>query len=429
MERPERKLETLNILLNRFPASNFIDDALFEMGESFLATNRMDEAIGKFRRIESQFPSSSYYVRALVQMGLIEYNRNNPDLALQHFKRVIEAYPGTPEAKNALIGLRNIYVDKGDVDSYIAFAATLGSLGNVSLAEKDSLLFMSSEKLYMSGDCDKSVQSIRRYLQEFPKGNFMINAHFYLADCLYRKGELEAALQSFNQVVQRQKNPFTEGALLSAARIYTQLNQHENAFKSYSSLETLAEAKSNLLEARVGMIRSAWQLSRHADVIAVAARALATEKLPLETEREIRMLRANALRISNRNEEAFNEYAWLAGNLRTQEGAQSKYLMARIHFDKGDMEKAEAEVFNFVQSNTPHQYWLAKSFILLADIYAQRNDFFQAKATLQSVIDGYDDTKDGILEMATDRLFQMIRAEKEKQKGNQADTIRIDWTF
>ena len=34
-----------------------------------------------------------------------------------------------------------------------------------------------------------------------------------------------------------------------------------------------------------------------------------------------------------------------------------------------------------------HEFWVVKGFILLSDVYRDEKDYFQARATLQSVID------------------------------------------
>jgi TolA-binding protein len=99
--------------------------------------------------------------------------------------------------------------------------------------------------------------------------------------------------------------------------------------------------------------------------------------------------------------------------------------MASILRQQGKLDKAEAEIFSFAEVNTPHQYWLAKSFILLADIYADKDDFFQAKATLQSVLDGYSNTTDGIIDEATNKLNELVKTEKDKQAASKSDTIEI----
>ncbi len=429
VERPQKKIETLLHLVENYPYSNFMDDGLFELAEAHLMLNETAEAVKYYSRIEKEFPGSSYYVKALVQLGIAAYNNDDAALAMNYYKRVVEEFPDAPEAKNALIGLRNIYVDKGDVDTYFSYAAQLGSLGNVSMAERDSLSYRSSERLYMSGDCEKAIATLKKYLEEFPRGNFVLNSHYYMGDCFLRDGQLDIALESFNQVIQRQKNPFTEQALLSASRIYIQKERYEEAYEVYNQLESLADLKANLLEARVGKLRSAEKLSNFQEVVDAASKVLITEKLPSEIEREARFQMAKALLALNREKEAFDEFARVSQDLRTQEGAESKYNMAKIYFENGNLDKTEAEVFSFAERNTPHQFWLAQSFILLAEVYAQRDDFFQAKATLQSVIDGYSKLDDGIIDLASDKLVELIRAERLKQQGVEPDSMKVKWTF
>ncbi len=429
VERPQKKIESLLSLIQNYPQSNFMDDALFELAETYLSLNQTDDAIKYYSMLEKDFPGSSYFVKAIVQLGIAAYNRDDSENAMRYYKRVIEEFPGSPEAKNALVGLRNIYVDMGDVDAYFAYAGTLGSLGNVSMAERDSLSYTSSEKLYMSGDCQRALQTLSKYLEEFPRGNFVLNAHYYMGDCYQRSGQFDQALESFTNVLQKQKNLFTEQTLLATSGIYMQQQKYAEAFEIFDILESSADLKSNLLEARIGKLRTAEKLNRHQEVVEAAAKVLITDKLPSEIELEARYKKAMALLALNRSNDAFDEFARVSQNLRTVEGAEAKYMMVKIYFDKGELGKAESEVFNFAELNTPHQYWLAKSFILLADVYAQQDDFFQAKATLQSVLDGYAKSNDGIVDLASDKLTELIKAEKLKQKGTDADTIHVKWTF
>ena len=73
--------------------------------------------------------------------------------------------------------------------------------------------------------------------------------------------------------------------------------------------------------------------------------------------------------------------------------------------------------------NTSHQYWLAKSFILLSDILIRQKDDFQAKQTLQSIIENYSITTDEIISDANERLVKIIEREKEMQKAK--DTLKL----
>lgn len=425
VERPQKKIETLIALLEKYPESSYLDDALFEIAESNIILNQPQEAAKYYSQIVHDYSSSSYHVKSLVQLGLLAYNNELSDSAMGLYKRVVEQYPGTSEAKNALTGIRNIYVDKGDVNSYFSYAGQLGSFANISIAEKDSLTYIAAEKLYMEGNCSKSSTGFTSYLAEYPKGNFTLNASFYLADCQLRQGQHDKALENLIYVIQKPKNDFTEQALLSASRIYLSQNKFAEAYETYDLLEGLAEVKNNLLEARIGKLRAAFALERHSEVILAAAKVLSSDKLAEEQEREARFKMAKSHIALGQTSEAFDQFATVARAPKTLEGAESRYLMASILRQQGKLDKAEAEVFSFAEVNTPHQYWLAKSFILLADIYADKDDFFQAKATLQSVLDGYSNTTDGIIDEATNKLNELVKTEKDKQAASKSDTIEI----
>lgn len=429
VERPEKKVETLLTLVHGHKESDFMDDGLFELAETYLSMGQSANAITYYTQLKDQFPGSSYFVKALVQLGIAAYNENNYDAAMSYYKRVVEEFPGSPEAKNALIGIRNIHVDNGTVKDYLAYADQLGSLGNVTMAEKDSLSYIAAERMYMSGNCQKALQSLMQYIEEHPKGNFILNANYYMGDCHYRNKQYDNALAAFNQVIQKPKSPFTEQTLLAVSDIYTQQKKFAEAYESYSLLESLADSRSTLLDARVGMMRSAKELNDYQKMVDASAKVLITDKLPDEMDIEARFARATALMELKRLPEAFNEFARVSLNLKTKQGAEAKYNMALIYFNQGEIDKAEDEIFNFAEKNTPHQYWLAKSFILLSEIYSQKDDFFQAKATLQSVLDGYANADDGIIDMASEKITILVKTEKMKQQGTQPDTMNVKWTF
>jgi hypothetical protein len=54
-------------------------------------------------------------------------------------------------------------------------------------------------------------------------------------------------------------------------------------------------------------------------------------------------------------------------------------------------------------------YWLAKSFIVLGDSFAERDEWEQAKATFESVKDGYEPSRehDDVIEQVEMRLSKL----------------------
>lgn len=424
VSRPEKKIETLLSLIAADKKSPFYDDALFELGKTYLEINNNKSAITYYQKIVDEFPSSTFFKKSLVQLGLIYYNTNENEKALAMYKKVVSEFKGSPEAKNALTGIKNIYVDNAKVDDYVKYVESLGDYGTISSSEKDSLTYFAAENVYMKGDCEKSKPMLKSYLDQFKTGNFVVNASFYLADCYQRSKEMDLAIEAYNVVLSKPKSDFTEQALLGAGELNFVKEKYKDALKHYSELENTASLHANLIKARTGILRINYLLKEYASTIEAANKVIATDKVAVELKREARFKKAQSYYHLNKFGLALSDYQLLAEDVKNDQGAESNYRIIEIYFKNNEFKKAEEEIFKFAEKNAPNQYWLAKSFIVLANIYAQDEDYFQAKATLQSVIDGYSNTTDGIIDAANQRLLEIIKLEKDESGLIKTDSTK-----
>ena len=90
-------------------------------------------------------------------------------------------------------------------------------------------------------------------------------------------------------------------------------------------------------------------------------------------------------------------------------GAEAAFLLIQDTYDAGNFEEVENLVYAFSDSQTSQTYWLAKSFIVLGDSFAERQEWTQAKATFESIRDGYEPqgVKDDVLEQVNMRLERL----------------------
>jgi TolA-binding protein len=414
--RDNDKINTLNRLVNNNPNSTLKADVLFQMAESYVKLNQSDKALTTYKRVVTEYPKSSYVKKSLLGMGLLYYNSDHHAEAVQCYKQIIADYPGTGEAENALIGLKNVYVDMNDVDTYYNYVNGLGILTSADLIEQDSLSYLAAEKTYMSGDYAKAATGFSNYIEKHPEGRFLLNANFYKGDCYYRVNNYDGALSSFIYVIGRPQSRFTEPALLGASRIKFRLKDYQAAAEFYQKLEEVAEVKANLLEARMGMLKCYTQLNDFTRVSELADKILLTEKLSPEQERETRFAKAKSLLARDRQMLALDEFKKLAGEVKSAEGAESKYRVAEIYYQRKELANAEKEISDFADKTTPHQYWMAKSFLLWADIFRDKGDDFQAIQTLQSLIDYYVNSDDGILNEAKEKKQQLTDQQEKTGK-------------
>lgn len=416
MKNYNNKITTLSALLEKDNQSDYAADALFERARSYVRIDSSEMAINDFNLLLIEYPNSIYIVKTLLQLGLLNYNKGEDDLALKSYKRVVIDYPGTKESKHALLGIKNIYLDMNRVDDYFAFAKEQGSIESVTVSEKDSLTYLAAEKVYMSGNWHMGVSMFDKYIDKYPNGSFIINAHYYRGDCNLQADSYNLALDDFSFVIEKPKNIFTEQSLLKAAQLNLQKGEYLLAYNLFKDLENQAEVKSNLLVAREGQMQAAFNLKNYDDAIEAAQRVLITDKIQEEEIREARMVMGKSFKEQNLFDLAIVQFRILAIDVKSIEGAESKYRVAEILNLQLKPDEAEKIVDEFIGMGTPHQYWLAKAFILLSDIYLAKDDLFQAKANLQSVIDNYGETDDGIIEEASERKDKIVTTENRQFK-------------
>jgi TolA-binding protein len=400
------KIDILTSLISRFPSSPLVPNAIFERGRSYFVLEEFRNSEADFMNVIANYSSSPLVPRAIVQLGLLYYNQGENEQSVTQFKKVIENYRSTPEARYALTGLKNTYVDMNDVESYFAYVKSLG-YGDVSTSERDSLLYTSGENLYISGKCDKASDIFRNYLNEFRNGSFRVNAQFYLAECLNSSGKKDEALGLYEEVIKNSSNQFMEQALMAASPILYDKEDFSGAYDNYERLEKITSTPETKLIALRGQLRSAYQEGDAQKSIAAAGRILNSSNMPEELIREATFIRAKANYSLNEFDEALKDFRKTATEATSAEGAESKYRVAELLFKNGNTEEAEKLVTQFINQNSPHQYWMAKMFLLLADISIKKGDTLQARATLQSLKEYYTTTGDGILDEVNTKLSSL----------------------
>lgn len=400
------KINAMNRLINDFPQSQYVDDALFEKGRAYVMLEESKGAADAFNTLISKFPQSSLARKAGVQLGLLYYNENQLEKAAAEYKKVINNYPGSEEAKVAIQDLKSVYIDMNDVSSYAAYVNSLGGNIRFEVSEQDSLTYIAAEKLFMRGDNAGAKRSLESYLQTFPEGAFNSNANYYLGSIAFSRKEYDQAIVLFEKVLDSGDLKFREEALARKAEIEYLNKDYADALQSFKTLQVIAEKPENKQAAGLGLMRSAQFTNQPLEALQAANQLLEDPKLSPEIQTEARFIRAKSYISQNQDKKALADLQALSKDTRTVQGAESKYLLAQIYFDNNEGDKAEKELISFIENGTPHQYWLARGFILLADIYISRQDDFQARQYLTSLKNNYKG-KDDIIDMIEDRLGKL----------------------
>ncbi len=384
-----RKIDILTQLTQRYKKSYLYDDALYEIASTYVIQNDMRHAIVYFDKLVKEKPGSHLAKKSLLKLGFIYYNNNQNDQAIKVLKQVVDKYPASTEAKEALSTLQSIYMDEGKVDEYFAYTKKLDFV-QVSTGEEDSLVFTAGENLYMNGRYDEAVNRLENYLHQFPQGGFVLKTYDYLSDCYTRQGDTDKAFQYYLKIIGFPDNAYTAGALLKAARIEYDRKDYAEAGTHYSRLADIAEDRGMLTEALDGSMRCSYYTNDFQGTVDFADRMINTGAADDDQKIYARYLMAKSYQKLGETAKAIAAFEIVEQLDPGEFGAEAKYELCRDAFLQNHLDNSENMIYELSESYADYPYWVAKGFILLADIYMERGNTFQAEQTLQSIIDNYD---------------------------------------
>lgn len=416
LKKYDDKIVSLEKLVKDYPKSEYADDALYEIARAQLMVERNQEAITAYNRLLQAYPNSGLARKTALEIGMVYYNMKNYDACIDAYKQVITNYPGSEESYVALDGLQSVYVELNRVSDYLAYVNSLGRMIKIDASEnqEDSLTYMAAEHQYILANYGQAATSLEAYLEKFcPGGRYCTMARYYLADSYYKLNERTKALDSYRALTEMQGNQYMEEACMRCAEICYDQEDYASARTYFQQLQTVANSIENINVARLGILRCCNQLNDYEQTVNIATQILDDTRSATDVCEEARYNRAKAYLKLQKNEWAKNDLETLSGDLRTEIGAEAKYLLADVYFQEGNLDKSEQQIMDFAEQNTPHQFWLARSFVLLADIYMKKGDDFQAKQYLLSVQNNYKENNE-IQQLITERLELIANREQER---------------
>ena len=386
-----KKAKALNQFYKRFPKSSLSDDALFELGTTYLLFDKNQLAIKNFSEIINQFPNSPFKRRAMLKIGLTYYNMDRNQDALIILKQVVDQYSGTKESLEALASIRNIYIESNAAEDFFTYAQNI-PFANISNNQQDSISYIATENVYMNGDYTQAIQGFNSYLSDYPEGAFSINAHFYRGECYMITNDYSKALSDYEYVLSHSQMAFREPALIKSARIYRHQENYEQALINYRELFEIASNEMDIAESLDGKLECYHQLQMSDSVLVLAKLILSSPKTPEQTLTKAHAYLAHAAMISEDLSLASKEYSIVSELMKGETAAEAKYQQALIQYKLKNYKDSESLVFDLIKNFGSYDYWVARGYILLADIYVKYGNNFQAIQTLQSIIEYQEDS-------------------------------------
>lgn len=404
------KISLLNTMIRKFPASSLVTDANMEVANTYMSDERFRDAIPYLGNVIKNSNNASLIPQAYLKLGTSYYNLDNNQEALKQFRTLVEKYPNSTEAEDALDNVKTIYVDEGKPAEYANFMRQAGR--PLSVSTEDSLTYAAAEKQFDDQNLNAALNGFTAYLQQFPEGAFTLDAQFNRAEIYYTRKDWNNALTGYDYVARNAPNRYAERAILKAARLqFFELKNYPQAEIYYAQLKQITASQENKLEAMRGLLRCQYQQEKWAQAMDNAKELTAAKGSSADDKALANMAIAKSYQVDGDYGNAIITYKSVIQINKAALAAEARYAIALCYFNLDKLTDAEKSAFETINKSGSYDYWVTKAYILLGDLYFRQKDYFNAKATYQSIV---DNTLNAELKNEAQAKLDQVTAEEGK---------------
>jgi predicted negative regulator of RcsB-dependent stress response len=217
-----------------------------------------------------------------------------------------------------------------------------------------------------------------------------------------------------NIVSQGKSNWYIRSTFRIGELEYAAGNFQSSASQYAALLNGVAKSAKDVNNATLGLLESLYQLGRYDSVATLSAELLKKENLAQDVANKASLYAAKVYVGKGEYEKAIDELLNTVNNAQDINGAEAQYLVGDVFFKQKKYNESLAALFDLKSRFAAYPKWYNKGFLLMADNYVGQKEYFQAQATLNSIIENAKDKE--TISGAKSRLTSLKAEMGEDQK-------------
>jgi tetratricopeptide (TPR) repeat protein len=405
----------LESVINTYSHTAYYEKALFEY--AYLALQHQDYqlAVKGFTDFIEIKPYSTLVPDALLHRAVAKVNLKQYAEAGKDYEILLTDYPTHPNAQSALLELPNLVIQEGKPEKLQQYLANYKAAnpGSETLA---SISFEAAKNLYYSQNYTQAIQQLTEFITNYPNSKLVDEANFLIAEAYYRLADDEQALTQYHIANQNKQTPFHNRILLRVASLAYKHKDYNTALAHYNQLKESASNKKETYYALEGLMKTNDALQHYEEVNKAASQIINQGNVTLNATNQAALYLGKTAMKQNKYEQAREQFKKIVESGKDIYGAESQYLIAYMEYQTGKFKESLEALFLLTKQFSEYTDWINQGFLLMADNYIALHEFFQAKATLQSIIENAaDKSLVGIAQEKLQLLIQQIEADSLAQ--------------
>ncbi len=420
MSKYSEAVVELDKVIRDYPKSGVYDEALFRKAELDFEQGNYAQAVESYSKLIQDNPSSRFAPYAFTRRAASYYNLKVYDKTAQDYITVIENYPNHPAGSDIILQLQealNLTGRSGEFDKYFSMVKN----ANPDAKGIESVEFESAKNLYFNQDYQRAIQRLALYSNSYPESPRLNEARYYEAESYYRLKDFNKALTIYEEIAKDKSFLFANKVTGRLAELEVKLTHYDKAIPYFHQLARLATNKKEQYTAWSGLMESHYLLAQYDSVTVYAQIILEKGNVNAGAQNKASLYLGKAAMAKGDNDLAQDEFLNTLNSAQDEYGAEAKYLLGEIQYLSKQNKQCYETLISLNSTFSAYPEWVGKSFLLLADNYLAMGDVFQAKGTLNSLIDNFP--QENVKVTAREKLKKITDEEVKKQKQLKADSV------
>lgn len=381
------KITNLKSLISKYPGSEYIDDAQYEMGVAYAAQDDFTNSNDFFGKVIKSSSDKDLVANASIYRAQNYIDQNQNDKALSELKSLGEQYKNTAYAQKIVQAAKPIFTKNGDVSGYADFARNVGV--NIDASEIDEINLSTGKQYFTKKDYKNAISYYEKYLTQNPTGEGLYQAKYELGESYYQTNNPTKALLVLQEIANIQ-NDYQDDAATRVSQIYIAQGNSAEAKKYLENIKNSSNINVKNY-ANVELMKMYAEEKNFSEAEKLANAVIANNKNSAAVIETAKVIKARSLMNSGKDKDAQTAYTSLEKSSNTEVAAEALYAKA-FYQNKGKAFKSSNEtIFKLANNYASEDYWGAKALVLMAKNYIGLKDNYQASYTCDQIISNYAD--------------------------------------
>ena len=376
------------------------DDAIFRKAQIYFENSEFDKSIINYNLIIDEYKYSEYISYSFLNRATSYFNLKSYDQAEDDYLYVLKNISDEKIQSQAILGMQKIV---SFTNNFTQLNSLITEYKN-RFPDNDNVLkiqFDNIRNLYFNQKYDDLISYVNEIFSQEEQVFNEYETNYYLAESFFKTKKYENASPVYETLLDSVNSKYFSRSLNRLAQINLNQKNYNRSLNYFKKLEKNSKNNRERIDSYIGSLTNYYYLKNYDSVHFYSSQINSFDKISFNNRNKINLLSAKSFLDSGDITKGIDKLLATINLVNDESAAEANYLLAKVFYSQSQKNQALETLYALNENFSNYDYWVGKSYLLIADIFISMNEGFQANATLESLIDNtnIDEIRDEALEL------------------------------